>query len=99
MRIRFHPEANRELAAALEWYDHIDPDLANSLLKELKAAVAVIRSNPLIYHLRANLCRFPFHLPFIIDHETIVIIAASQTTGPPAFPESHPPSTTAPCPA
>ena len=80
-RLVFRPEAESELAEALDWYETRGRGLGAEFLRALDAAIAVLQRHPTLYPVvfgaarRAVLRRFPYSLIYVIDNEDIVIAA------------------------
>jgi plasmid stabilization system protein ParE len=75
------PEAEAELAEAVEWYESRVQGLGSDVLLAIDAAVAGILGNPLQHPLvhktvrRALLRRFPYEIFFTLGDHHIVILA------------------------
>jgi len=46
MSVRFHPDAEEEVAAAIQYYEDVEPGLGQNLAVELHAAVQRAIANP-----------------------------------------------------
>lgn len=80
-RLIIRPEAEAELAEAFDWYERRVPGLGEELLVAVDTAVGTILSNPLQHPSvhrdvrRALMRRFPYQVLFIIEADTVVVIA------------------------
>jgi len=91
MKYRYHPEAKGEFSDALGFYHEIDIELADRLNHEIARAIRTITDNPQIRRLRQNswrrynLNRFPYHLPYTIENDGIVILAIAHNSRKPGY--------------
>ncbi|MFH1111133.1 MAG: type II toxin-antitoxin system RelE/ParE family toxin [Planctomycetota bacterium] len=75
------PQAEADLAEAYAWYEERRAGLGQSLLLSVEAALASIRENPLLFPVvhgnirRALIRRFPFGVYYLVDRETVVVVA------------------------
>ena len=89
--IEYHFEAEAEIVESAEWYDQQKPGLGMEFLDEIDAAMAQIRSTPeafgyLYADVRCHLVhRFPFGILYIIQAETIVIVAVMHLHREPEY--------------
>lgn len=80
-RLIIRPEAEAELAEAFDWYEHRVPGLGADFLVALDTAVDSILSNPLRHPVwyrsirRALLRRFPYQVLFLVEEDTVTVIA------------------------
>jgi toxin ParE1/3/4 len=69
------------LAEARDWYDERQPGLSDAFLLEIDAVLQGLRENPEIHPRvdarvrRAALPRFPYGIFYIVDSQTIRVIA------------------------
>lgn len=95
--IHLHPEARRELDAALDHYEAISDDLADAFDGAVRAAQAAITERPRAWGLvsgrRARLLGvrrfvlqdFPYTLPYIVREDLILLIAMAHTSRRPGY--------------
>jgi len=75
------PRAEADLAEAYAWYEERRAGLGQSLLLSVEAALASIQENPLLFPVvhrnvrRALIRRFPFGVYYLVDRETVVVVA------------------------
>lgn len=80
-RLVIRPEAERELAEAVDWYEGRGHGLGAEFLRSFDAAIAHIQRHPTLYPVvfgtarRAVLRRFPYSLIYTI-HDDVLLIAA-----------------------
>lgn len=80
-RLVLRPEAETELAEAVDWYEARGKGLGAALLRAVDAAIAAILRNPEMYPVvfatvrRAMLRRFPYSLIYVISDNHIVVLA------------------------
>jgi plasmid stabilization system protein ParE len=80
-RLVLRPEAEAELAEAVDWYESRGKGLGADLLRSVEAAVEAIQRNPEMYPVifaavrRAVLRRFPYSLLFVTSDDEIAILA------------------------
>lgn len=81
MRVRFVPEAEADLLDAYQWYEARAGGLASEFLRSLDACLAVVARHPDAFPIvhrglrRALLRRFPYGLYYLVDGETLVVLA------------------------
>jgi plasmid stabilization system protein ParE len=91
MNVRFLSLADREVAAAYQWYEQQSEGLGRTFLDELDRAVRLVRSYPLIAAQiepdirRFLFSRFPYSLIYGIDGETLVVIAVAHQHREPGY--------------
>jgi len=79
--IRFRPEAEDEIAEAVDWYEARGRGLGAAFLRSVEAAIASLRRNPEMYATvlrdarRAVLRRFPYSLIYVPSASEILIVA------------------------
>ena len=93
---RFHPEAELEAQAALDWYEDQLPGLGAEFLDELKRIIDLITDSPLIWPVwpdvdtqypirRALLSRFPFGVAYLPLGEEIRVYAVAHLSRKPGY--------------
>ena len=81
MRIRYHVEAEAEMAHAASYYEAQRKDLGKRFLAEVQDALNRIRINPLLYPTvdgdvrRARTRTFPYGILFRVMRDQLVIVA------------------------
>lgn len=95
--LHVHPEARRELDAALDCYEAISDDLADAFDGAVRAAQAAITERPHAWGLasgrRARLLGvrrfvlqdFPYTLPYIVREDLILLIAIAHSSRRPGY--------------
>lgn len=89
MRIRFHPGAAADLGSAGDWYELQLPGLASDLTDEVDRALDAIAERPSTWALwpgvdpalavrRFLLPRFPFAIGYVVDGDTITVLAIAH---------------------
>lgn len=87
----FHPEAQSELREALRYYRDIDRELGADLKLRINQMISEIKARPQTFRLRegnyrrANLERFPFFIPYIVENESLVILAIAHNSRHPDY--------------
>src|SRR5690349_9382616 len=81
---RFHPEARVELRSAATWYREQSREAAQRFSSEVTDGVRSIREHPEAWAIwqgtevrRRILRRFPYSIFYVVDNDTIVIIAVA----------------------
>lgn len=80
-QIVLRPEAEFEITEAYVWYEGQATGLGEEFLRTVDACFAAIQRNPTSYSLiykevrRALLRKFPYCIFYIIESETVVILA------------------------
>jgi plasmid stabilization system protein ParE len=80
-RILFRPEAEAEIAAAMEWYEARMRGLGAEFLRSLEATVSAVQRRPASYPMvfgdarRAVLRRFPYSLIYVESGSDVLIVA------------------------
>ena len=76
------PEAEREVQQAFDWYEEQSKGLGLEFLRAIEACLSGVTRNPFAYTVvkipnvrRAVIRRFPYALFYLIDDESIVVIA------------------------
>jgi len=89
-RVIFTPLARAELIEAQDWYERQAPGLGRRFRQSIDALVERVNSGPLQFSVvyksvrRALLRRFPYTLLFVIDHDTLLVIACFHASRDPA---------------
>jgi plasmid stabilization system protein ParE len=80
-RTIFRPEAEAELAEAVEWYETRGKGLGAAFIRSLEAAISAIERQPFAYPVvsgsarRAPMRRFPYSVIFVASDDEILIVA------------------------
>lgn len=80
-RILIQPEAEFDLQEAFDWYEENNSGLGSEFIRAVDASLAKIQRNPFAYptvyrEIRRKLIRkFPYGILYLIESETIYIIA------------------------
>lgn len=80
-RLIYQPEAEADVRAAFDWYEHQREGLGEEFLGELGRVEETARSNPLAFRIirrdarRIMLHRFPYQLIFRLMGDVIVVVA------------------------
>jgi plasmid stabilization system protein ParE len=90
-RLRFHPSAREELAAAARFYRNESPRLGRVFVAEVRASVKLITAFPDsgspgpddVRHVYLD--RFPFTLVYRTDGSDVEVIAAAHQRRRPAY--------------
>jgi plasmid stabilization system protein ParE len=93
MRVRFHPQAQRELAEAARWYEQRRAGLGSELRRTVRDALRLVATNPAAWprwpdlpEVRVySLSRFPFVLPYFPDEAHIVVLAVAHASCHPGY--------------
>lgn len=95
MRVEFHPEADAEFVAALEWYDNELPGLGSTFLARVNAAVSAVMAMPRAaphwpglesQSVRRVLMRqFPFALVYTLRDQVLFIVAVAHLKRSPGY--------------
>lgn len=84
-KVRLLPAAYNDLQEARSWYQQINPELPKRFTQQLKTTIAKIRALPTAHALRykqvriANLAVFPYAVHFLIETDTVIILAIHHT--------------------
>ena len=90
-QVTAHPEAIAELREAIRYYEHQSPGLGRRFFDEVNFYIALIIEYPTRFALRnsgiyrANLKVFPFNVNFLIEDETIAIVAIANNKRRPYY--------------
>jgi plasmid stabilization system protein ParE len=80
-RVFVRAQAEADIASAATWYDKQSPGLGTEYLRAVDVCIAAIARNPAMFATvyrsvrRALLRRFPYGLFFLVDNESVVILA------------------------
>lgn len=96
MRVRLHPGAAQDLAAAGDWYESQLPGLGLDLMDEVQRALDAIFDRPATWPLwpgigeevgvrRFLLARFPFAIGFMFDGDDVVVLAIAHLRRRPGY--------------
>ena len=84
MNYSYHPDAQREVAAAVAYYVTIGPQLGNNFLTELEKSINRILSMPEAWAIhigdtrRCLLHRFPYGVVYLMVPQGIEIVAVTH---------------------
>ena len=90
-RVKYHPEAKKELQEAIKWYDRKANGLGLEFVFEVRQAERTIFQNPEVWPIyesetrRYLLRRFPFAIIYLVSRGKIQIIAVAHCKRKPAF--------------
>lgn len=88
-RLVIRPEAEAELAEAVQWYEAKERGLGSEFLRAFRAATAVLRRNPNLYQVvegearRILVGRFPYGIIYEIHGAEVVILACFHSSREP----------------
>jgi plasmid stabilization system protein ParE len=93
MNWQIHPAAQQELDDCLEWFAHIDPELALAFEERYLQARHAICSNPLLYNIRQRgvrrvklTPRFGEHyIAYTVKNEQLIILAVAHAKRRPHY--------------
>lgn len=90
MKIEFHPSADAEFAAAIRYYENSQAGLGVRLCREALAKLDWIAANPLLSrlrnnHRRTNLQVFPFFIAYVVEEQTIWVVAVAHAHRRPGY--------------
>ena len=80
-KILIQPEAELDLQAAFNWYEKNSRGLGSEFIRVVDASLSAIQRNPFAYPIvyreirRKLIRRFPYGIFYLIESETIYIIA------------------------
>jgi len=80
-RIVFRPEAETDLAEAVDWYEIRGQGLGAEFLRSLDAVIAHVQRHPTLYPIvfdsarRAVLRRFPYSVIYVVRDDELLIAA------------------------
>jgi toxin ParE1/3/4 len=90
---RFHPEAEAEFLASVEWYAARDPDVGDEFNDLVEAEVRSIAARPAVWPLWTEsselrvrvLDRFPYSIVYALEREGVVVIAVAHQKRRPGY--------------
>ncbi len=97
VRLELHPEAVREVDAAVDWYEKQRTGLGSEFFAELRRGLQVIAEAPratppwtggqaMDLEVRRFLMgRFPFALPYLVLEELVVVLAVAHVRRRPSY--------------
>ncbi len=91
MTPEFHPEAHKELAAAVKTGIERSPDLGRELLAEVRRVVSILCEMPQLggrldsQHRRFPLTRFSFGVIFRVDGDVLRVVASAHRRQRPGY--------------
>ena len=91
MEITYHPLVREDVIAILRYYRGISLDLADEFHDELRLTIDRVAENPLRFHpvekgfRRANLVRFPYHVLYETQSESIRVMIVRHNKRHPDF--------------
>ncbi len=90
-RVLFRPEARTEYALAWQWYEDEREGLGAEMVGCVDATIASVARDPLL-HLkvfgevrRALVRRFPYAVFFVVDADTVLILAVAHAHREPGY--------------
>lgn len=89
-KVIVRPEAEREIQAAFDWYEERNAGLGLEFLRAADACLSTVQRNPAAYPIvyehvrRALLRKFPYALCYLLQEETIVVLACFHVKRSPA---------------
>ncbi len=90
-KVLYRKAAQQDLAEAYNWYDLIDPELAERLLVDLRAAADRVAAHPLSCPVflgttrRTRLKVFPYYLYYRLERGALVVHAILHTRRSPTL--------------
>ncbi len=90
MRVEFHPDADAEFAAQLDYYERAEAGLGVRFYHEVMASLEWIAQNPHVprqrkNHRRVNLKVFPVYIAYAIEGERVWILAVGHGSKRPGY--------------
>lgn len=91
MRFSFHPQAEEELFAAIEYYEECESGLGQAFLLEVMTAIANVTDFPTAWTKvdndvrRCLTHRFPYAILFSIEEDTVLILAVMHLKREPGY--------------
>ena len=85
------PEAEADLSAAYRWYEDRDAGLGEEFLRAVEASLLGIQKNPQTFQKlhkevrRALTRRFPYGIFYLVENDTIVVLAVLHGRRNPAI--------------
>ncbi len=89
-RIVFRPEAETELAEAVDWHEARSQGLGAEFLRALDAVLAQVQRHPTLYPIvfgnarRATLRRFPYSVIYVVRDDELLIAACIHSRRDPS---------------
>ena len=80
-RVKFRPEAEKDLEESAKWYEQQRVNLGFDFLDEVDKKCKIIKNDPLIYEevyknlRRVMVDRFPFNVFYFVESKSVVIVA------------------------
>ena len=89
----FHPAADTEFRATIDWYDQRESALGARFEADVFQALERIAENPKAWkqwqdlpRVRAYwLRRFPFYIPYVADDERVIVLAVAHAKREPGY--------------
>ena len=84
MKIRYHPEASKEIDEAFDWYEANQPGLGPKFIDEAESAIHRIRNYPHLHpHVfkdvrKAVIPIFPYGIIYSVNEEVIEVYAVAH---------------------
>ncbi|WP_224372815.1 type II toxin-antitoxin system RelE/ParE family toxin [Hyalangium versicolor] len=97
VHVEFHPAADKEVDAAVEWYEVQLSGLGAEFFAELGRALGMLTESPRSWPLwpgarteslgirRFLMRRFPFALPYLVVEERIIVLAVAHVRRRPGY--------------
>ncbi len=91
MTVIRHPKLADDIRKVATHYEGISAKLVTSFWNELESAIHSIEENPRIHHFdssglrRANLKRFPYHLLYEIEDDTLFLLVLRHDKRAPQY--------------
>lgn len=86
-KITYRPEAELDIEETAKWYETQRVDLGFEFINEVEKKGGIIEANPFQYEKvykslhRAVLERFPFNVFYIIEGESVIVVAVILKNG------------------
>ena len=80
-RVKFRPEAEKDLENTAKWYEQQRENLGFEFLDEITKKCVIINQDPLLYEevcknlRRVVVERFPFNIFYFVEGKSIIIVA------------------------
>lgn len=88
----FHPDAEEEFIAAIEWYlSHASKAVADRFIEATTRSIRIILNSPLSHPVergvirKCHVKRFPYKILFEVDEDSILILAVSHAKRHPDY--------------
>lgn len=81
LQVKFEPEAEAEIIEAFNWYEQQSFGLGGEFLRAVKQSESILARNPFQSQVhykdlrRAYLRRFPFALHYVVEGESVSVLA------------------------